>query len=79
MLALRCHTIDSLRVACQFSLPAHTKLIKLMDAAAGSHQMPLKYNSFMNNSKHRLKAIDYKSYVFQMGGIIDVFNMLIGF
>lgn len=46
-----------------------------MDAAAGSHQMPLKYNSFMNNSKHWLKAIDYKNYVAQMGGIIDVFNM----
>ena len=46
-----------------------------MDAAAGSHLMPLKYNSFMNNSEHWLKAVDYKDYVFQTGGIIDVFNM----
>lgn len=52
ILTLRSHTIDSLRAMCQLSLSAHTKLIKLMDAAAGSHQMPLKYNSFMNNSKH---------------------------
>lgn len=46
-----------------------------MDAAAGSHQMLLKYNSFMNNSKHWLKAIDYKNHISQMGRIIDVFNM----
>lgn len=43
ILTLRSHTIDSLRAVCQLSLSARTKLIKLMDAAAGSHQMPLKY------------------------------------
>lgn len=52
ILTLRSHTIDSLGAVCQFSLSAHTKLIKLMDAASGSRQTPLKYNSFMNNSKH---------------------------
>ena len=52
ILTLRPHPTDSVRAACQFSLPAHTKLIRLMDAAAGSHLMPLKYNSFMNNSEH---------------------------
>lgn len=49
---LRPYIIDSLKAVCQVSLPAHIKLIKLMVAAAGTHQMPLKYNSFMNNSKH---------------------------
>lgn len=52
ILTLRPHPIDSVSAVCQFSLPAHTKLIKLMDAAAGSHQRPLKYNSFMKNSEH---------------------------
>lgn len=75
ILTLRPHTIDSVRAVCQFFLLAPTKLIKLMDATAGSHQMPLKYNSFMNNSKHWLKAIDYENYISQMGRIIDVSNM----
>lgn len=49
---LRPYIIDSLRAVCQVLLLAHRKLIKLMDAAAGTYQMPLNYNSFMNNSKH---------------------------
>lgn len=72
---LRPYLIDSLKAVCWVSLTAHIKLIKLMDAAAGTLRMPLKYNSFMNNSEHWLLAIDHKNQVFQTGGTIGVSNM----